>query len=84
MALTLVSYMNIVIEWKYPVYPDGIINKFNSVMPLINHCVHTAIMCVLGARPRSACGAVGDLYCAATETLRRSYCAHVRTPRCAQ
>jgi hypothetical protein len=45
-------------------------------MPLIvsmvnckNHCVRTATMCVLGARPRSSCGAIGDL----TALLCRPY-----------
>jgi hypothetical protein len=38
-------------------------------MPLNNHCVRTAIICVLGARPRSSCGAVGEH----TALLRRPY-----------
>jgi hypothetical protein len=32
--LALVSYMTILIEWKHPVYPDGILNARKNFIPV--------------------------------------------------
>jgi hypothetical protein len=34
--LTLASYMKILIEWKYPVYPDSILNKYRTNTKISN------------------------------------------------
>jgi hypothetical protein len=36
--LALVSCLNIFIAWKYPVYPDSILNTFVSRITVINCC----------------------------------------------